>query len=343
MINLTFTITKKNISTFLTPGWRLLTVDKKYYKDNFSLTQSADAVLKFDIDNALIDSQVESVQRILYKIKEECTDSIIKLQYRVYESGSTMKCKFPPRAFEYLSAIFVGSSVNYRDILMAEGNNKIKKKSEHKNSIEWFDKNEESFTLTIDSENNTATLTNIIIYSDDTNPFLEYARNAMIQTSYSKVMGLAKKDEEKERDFYCGYKEWMPVSELKKIKRGEVKNVIYMLYDMNDGKGKPKFYVGRADDLRERLDGHQKNPDDPIPNFTHFRYSLIDEQYSEYSYFIEDAAIHDCAAILEMEKRKKYKKSLQKCINEGSIKGVLSDVVMVNTAESQAHVRNKKK
>lgn len=342
MIELTFTITKDNISTFLTPGWRLLTVEKKYYKDNFSIQKSSDAVLKFEVDQALIDRQSEPIQRILCKIKEECTDSNIQLQYRINESRSTMKCKFPPRAFEYLSALFVGSSVNFRDILLAEGHDKVRKKGDHKNAIVWFDENKESFTLTIDAGKMTATLTDISLYADENNPFLEYARNAMIQTSYSKVMGLEKKGEEKERDFYCSYKEWMPVNELRKIKKGEVKNVIYMLYDANEGNGKPKFYVGRADDLKERLEGHQKKVDDPIPNFTHFRYSIIDEQYSEYSYFIEDAAIHDCAAILEMVKRRNYKKSLQKCINEGMIKGNMSDVVMVNTAESQARVRNKK-
>ena len=65
---------------------------------------------------------------------------------------------------------------------------------------------------------------------------------------------------------------------------GECKNVIYMLYDENS----QSFYVGKADDLKTRLVQHQKKNTDPIKNFTHFRYTLLNEEYAQYIYYIEN-------------------------------------------------------
>ena len=341
MFDFKFELDKNNISTFLTPGWRLLTIPKNQYKGRNNLNADATKKLKFTVDEKLIENYKDkgAVYDALKAIQEECGESYVELQYRITQRSDTLKCKLPARASEFLMAVFVASAVNYRDILLSKGEEKTELKKSHRDAIPWFSDNKEGFTLKIDSEN--AVITDINIYdAEGNNPFVEYSRKAMLQTSYSNVLDL-KFDMEKDsklRDFYSSVKGWVSASELKSIKKGDVKNVIYMLYDEN----KEEIYVGRADDLKERLEQHQNKTDDPIPEFTHYRYSIIDQQYVDYSYFIEDAAIHDCAAVFEMKKRKNLKESLQSAISKNRIKGDMNSIAMVNTAESQAHLRNKK-
>ena len=73
---------------------------------------------------------------------------------------------------------------------------------------------------------------------------------------------------------------------------------VYMLYDAESN----EFYVGKAKNLRKRIIEHAENADgnDPIPNFTHYRYSPINGKYMEFLYLIENAAIHDCAMLIRM-------------------------------------------
>ena len=102
---------------------------------------------------------------------------------------------------------------------------------------------------------------------------------------------------------------------------------VYMLYDKNEN----IFYVGKAIQLKERIIQHAKNTDDPIKNFTHYRYSAISPEYFEFLYLIENSAIHDIAWLLDMPKATKYTPSLVK--KEKQIN--LSSCKMVNTAEHQ--------
>ncbi len=339
MFSFMFELTKDNISTFLTPGWRLLTVPKKQYRGQLTLDHDKNLELKFYVDEALIEKYNGVIGDALRKLQDECAGkSDVVFQYRV-KNNSILKCKFPARAYECLMPIFVASAVNYRDILLNKGGIKKDIKRQHKDILPWFIDQNEGFTIEFDQEK--AVLTDITIYDPEgKDPFVEYSRRAMLQTSYRSVLGMefGNEDDTKLRDFYSTIHGWSLVKELNKIKPGDVKNVIYMLYDENSY----GFYVGRADDLRVRLDGHRNKADDPIPNFTHFRYSIIDDQYIDYSYYIEDAAIHDCAAVLEMDKRRKLKSSLQNAIKTQKAQGDLNKVHMVNTAESQAHLRNKK-
>ena len=111
----------------------------------------------------------------------------------------------------------------------------------------------------------------------------------------------------------------------------EGKAGIYMLYDINSN----KFYVGKAKNLRERIIQHAKNivGNDPIPDFTHYRYSLINMEYYELLYLIENAAIHDCAMILNMPKASKFNKPLIHVAKKASLS--LENCEMVNTHERQ--------
>lgn len=80
----------------------------------------------------------------------------------------------------------------------------------------------------------------------------------------------------------------------------------------------------------------QKNPNDSIPNFTHYRYTVISYEYYEFLYLIENAAIHDIAWILNMPDAKRCTPSLSEKIKktiDSNIK--LEDCTMVNNLEYQ--------
>ena len=107
-----------------------------------------------------------------------------------------------------------------------------------------------------------------------------------------------------------------------------------MLYDENKG----HIYTGRADELVTRLRSHQNNPNDPIPGFTHYRFSKLQDNYYKYSYLIEDAAIHDMAWIFSMARSSHFHNSLEEEIKEGNIRGDMNNIQMVNSAECQPQI-----
>ena len=74
-----------------------------------------------------------------------------------------------------------------------------------------------------------------------------------------------------------------------------------------------------------------KDSKDPIQNFTHYRYSVISQEYFEFLYLIENSAIHDFAWLLDMPNAKKYTPSLVKKLKFIN----LSSCKIVNTAEHQ--------
>ena len=128
---------------------------------------------------------------------------------------------------------------------------------------------------------------------------------------------------------------WKSLSELEDEEEQE--NVIYMLYDEN----RMHLYVGRADRLKERLLQHREKVDDPIPEFTHYRFSKLQDIYYKYSYLIEDAAIHDIGWIFKMSKSSHFHCSLQEEIEKKRIKGDLSKIKVVNRVECQPQIINK--
>lgn len=358
-----FSITENNIKTFMEPGWRLLTVSNgfKMVQDafNIEINRDYDIELEFDVDLqkcSNCDSRA-SVNELLKRLRDECKKHKLLFQFRIIKGTKSvfsveqllnddidttekvLKCKFPVSVHSILLPIFISSLVNYRAIL--EGT----KKKNHKNIISNFE--HESFVLDVDFENRKAILVAINLYKDDDNPFIEYARNSMIHSSFNAVVGenvfdsvKSRRSAEKIDNFYQYYsvKEWQPVEKLDSILVGDCINAIYMLYDENS----QSFYVGKADDLKTRLVQHQTKTNDPIKNFTHFRYSLLNEEYAQYIYYIENAAIHDCAAILNMQNRKLLKSSLNENIQKGNLKGDMNQITMVNTAEYQTRERNKK-
>lgn len=359
-----FSITENNIKTFMEPGWRLLSISNGFemVQDtlNIRIDRNYDVNLKFDVDlqKCIKSDNRPSVEKLIYRLKNECANHKLLFQFRIYEStkgefsesqlfdddidtvNKVLKCKFPVSIHSILLPIFISSLVNYRAIL--DG---TKKKKNYENIIPSFVT--ESFTLDVDLKSGTATLVALNLYRDDTNPFIEYARNSMIHSSVNNVVGDNVFDSIKSRQSveeidnfyqYNSVKEWQPVKELDFILVGDCVNVIYMLYDENS----QSFYVGKADDLKTRLTQHQKKTNDPIKDFTHFRYSLLNEEYAQYIYYIENAAIHDCAAIIDMQNRKLLKSSLNENINNGKIKGNMNQIKMVNTAEHQTRERNKK-
>ena len=103
---------------------------------------------------------------------------------------------------------------------------------------------------------------------------------------------------------------------------------IYMLYDENLN----EFYIGKAKNLRLRILQHAINADgkDPIPGFTHYRYSVVNPEYIQFLYLIENAGIHDLAWLLNMDKAQKIRTALCK-----NTKNNLNNCKMVNTHERQ--------
>ena len=356
--DMTFTLDESNISTFMEPGWRLLNV--KNAKE-ISREQDCDFFFPVRVDHKVKDKYKEypSVVRLLERIETECLNETLEFQFRrnaisknkySYEElgqtnyRNTMKCKFPPLLHEYMVPLFIASIVNYQEIMKAKGDEKRNLKTSFQNMIENFKNESFTFTLKVENAIATATLTDLDLYKSKGNPFVEYARNSMIQTSVSHVLGkeiFESNKEERIENFYNydTIKDWQPIELLKEIEVGKCKNVIYMLYD--EKADPPRFYVGQALDLRTRLEQHLAKETDPIKNFTHFRYTMLNDSYDNYIYYIENAAIHDCAAILNMPNRKKLKKSLQEYIHSDSVSGSIENVIMVNTAEHQT--RKKKK
>ena len=136
-------------------------------------------------------------------------------------------------------------------------------------------------------------------------------------------------NEKSVKDFYdrSQMSPWKERNKLEKESEIASRAGVYMLYDENAN----SFYVGKAIQLKERMIQHTKNPNDPIPNFTHYRYSVISPEYYEFLYLIENAAIHDFAWLLDMPAAKKYTPSLVKKLKIVD----LSSCHMVNTAEHQ--------
>lgn len=222
--------------------------------------------------------------------------------------------------------------------------------------------NPEGLMIEFDMDKHTAVITDISVYSPiDAIPFQVYINDVLdkiwdeIEQSDDEIKQNGDKTEEKAVDYYTDLKidatknwgVWQPVSKLDEaLATGLVAPFgVYMLYNSE----KKTFYVGKGNEVYKRMDAHRKNksPNEPMPEFDYFRFSLVDKKYHKELFLIENAAIHDCAAILNMPKAKTghlNKISLQIPVieemaksdkKENHVTDDLSKIIMTNTDEAQ--------
>ena len=188
----------------------------------------------------------------------------------------------------------------------------------------------ESISFSFNPEKKEVVISDLEIYEPLNNPYYKYARNAVDSLSVEAI-GLDRYSVEEEKtikDFYdrSQMSSWKKKEKLTDESEVANRSGVYMLYDENNN----TFYVGKAIRIKERILQHaiNANGNDPIPNFTHYRYSVISPEYYEFLYLIENSAIHDFAWFLDMPKASKYCPSLAKIMKMDTCK-------MVNTAEHQ--------
>ena len=244
-----------------------------------------------------------------------------------------IKCAIPNYILNYFKRIFVSTIIYEAD------------KSEIPES--------EYITFEFDTNGSngpTVTIIDLHLYMPKDNPYYNYAKNAVVSLSIEAIginnYGISQ--DGKVKDFY----NWDKISKWKKTsgffergKEGKIielkdkngvlkesvingESGIYMLYDekLNE------FYIGKAKNLRLRILQHAINADgkDPIPGFTHYRYSVVNPEYIQFLYLIENTGIHDVAWLLNMDKAQKFKTALCK-----NTKNSLNDCKIVNTHERQ--------
>lgn len=168
---------------------------------------------------------------------------------------------------------------------------------------------EEFIEISFDVDKKIATIFNLELYIPENNPYYNYAQKAAVHTSVESI-GLCNYINKEVKDFYktSNIGEWKRAELLKKEKSITDASGIYMLYDDKTN----QLYIGKAIRIKERIIQHQKSDVDCMRNFTHYRYSVVADEYFEFLYLIENAAIHDIAQILEMPQAKTYKKPLVK-------------------------------
>lgn len=326
-------VTSKNINTLFNESWRYFTIPAKYRKDwvddegcgQYAFVGISSVVKKRYENYSDISSILSNMGEALADetmtitpnegtLKGHLTDGQFVTSYSHY------RCQLSVRLLQAFKCLFISTFV-YSSSAKAI-------------PVENFT---ESFTLLFNYKEQTVSLQNLCLYTPE-DPYLLFARKAARHTSFNTAFSLNVPDDEKVRDFYSDSKGWHPLAELETMQ--EVYDVIYMLYDENS----QAFYVGRADKLKERLMQHRDGfyPNEPIQNFTHFRYSVISQEYSEYSYLIENSAIHDSAWLLHMPKAKQYKPSLQTQIAKKIVIGDMNQIKLVNQVEHQTRLRKKK-
>lgn len=186
----------------------------------------------------------------------------------------------------------------------------------------------EGFSLKFDTGNMTATLIDMEVYNPD-NPYNKYIRNHMRIT---RSQNLQSQNDKEAINFYVEDRitPWMPYDEKEfsdKMKSEDNTAGIYMLYDSHNN----YFYVGKSNQVFKRMKEH-RDSNELIRQFDYYRYSLIDPNYYDDIFLIENAAIHDIAMILKMTANTDY--------NEKSLAAFLPRDVTIN---SISMVNNHKK
>lgn len=290
------------------------------------------------VDDYLKKYRLEISDQIFKRISKEATEILKDMMdntdilfsvesnkgERYLQKGKTpyIRCVFDKAFLEYIKRLFI-STIVYESKQMTLPEEK-----------------HESIDFEFDTEKKIVTIIDIKLYEPLNDPYFEYARNAVCTLSVESIgIGDYSISEDKVKDFYnwnniSGWKKRQDIMTEKGEESLEGKAGIYMLYDT----AKNEFYVGKARNLRERIIQHAKNTvgNDPIPDFTHYRYSLINMEYYELLYLIENAAIHDCAMILDMPKASKLNKPLMRVAKKASLS--LENCKMVNTHERQRKI-----
>lgn len=334
---ISYNMNKRGITTLF--KHKLFTIDADVHKNwDYSQLESYLVKYKLCIAKAVLDNMEKSnpiVADLLKEMLEQDSYFTIKKNKGQRYGGDKqyIKCQVPIYVLDYLKKFFVST------IVYSANNSEM---PEEEKIIFEFD------NLNINNEA-TVTIIDMKLYEPINNPYFIYARNA-VSTLSVEAIGLEQynvSNDNKIKDFY----NWDKISKWKESEKfftkvnGKIiekmdKNGllvensingqpgVYMLYDEN----RNEFYVGKAKNLRSRILDHARNIDgkDPIPDFTHYRYSVINLEYLQFLYLIENACIHDCAWILEMENAQKIKPALSQ-----KTKKSLKDCKMVNTLERQ--------
>jgi predicted GIY-YIG superfamily endonuclease len=168
---------------------------------------------------------------------------------------------------------------------------------------------QECVEISFDTNNKTETIINLDLYIPTNDPYYKYAQRAAVNMSVETI-GLCNYSKKEVKNFYdiTNVGKWKPVSYLEKEKGIRDASGIYMLYNAPAN----ALYIGKAVRLKERIEQHRKDASDYMQDFTHYRYSVVADEYFEFLYLLENAAIHDVAQILEMPGAKTYKSPLIK-------------------------------
>lgn len=247
----------------------------------------------------------------------------------VFENG--FRCKLSPVLLQHFKVIFVDTYIK-----LYNGQN-------------WNDNDSEGADLYFFPSERKVFMKNISL-NDVKNPYAEYIRNSLrFQGVYSNdiksqfnindkteieddmkdtiednVVDNANYDE---KQLFISESRWLEKSELEKIDIGWVQYALYMLWDCKNN----LFYIGKAKDLRTRLEQHTDAKDELIRNFTHFRYSTLKENYRHLIYMFEMHEIHTAGWILSTPNANKdYLQALPNCKSENNE----NSVSMVNTVVS---------
>lgn len=279
------------------------------YLINYEFSISPEVMQKYAKDAEITEVLTEMVQ------EKSCFSVDNNKSKRYSGRNQYIRCVIPVSILRFLKKLFVSTLV-----YDAEG-------------MELKEK--EFMKFEFDTEQKTVVMVDLHLYIPHENPYYKYAKNAVSSLSIEAI-GLenyAIGGDKAVKDFYDtrAVSGWKEAKKLEKETAIEDKAGVYMLYDANHN----LFYVGKAIRLKERMLQHRKNPNrnDPIPDFTHYRYSVINGEYYEFLYLIENAAIHDGAWLLNMPNAKNYTAPLAK---EVSKKGKhMEDIYMVNTQEHQ--------
>lgn len=305
--------------------WHRFTIDSKIHK---SWVNYNNYLLKYKllIDNSVFKSISPASCEILKELSEnnEIYFSVEMNKGKRYTENGMLpyiRCVFDKSMLEYIKRIFIST------IVYSSKNARLP------------DNEHETIDFLFDTDKKTVTITQIHLYEPD-DPYFEYARNAVYTLSVEAIgIGEYEMTGDKVKDFYSwnnisGWKKREEIMKSNGEQSLDKKAGIYMLYNAESN----EFYVGKAKNLRERIIQHAKNAsgNDPIPDFTHYRYSLINMEYYEFLYLIENAAIHDCAMILDMPKASKLRKPLVKILNKNSQS--LDECKIVNTHERQRKI-----
>lgn len=317
--------------------YKLFTVDAKVHKNwDHDQLESYLGEYELKVSSTVLGACAADVRNLLDEMGKEDPPSKLTLKKnkgeRYQESGATqyIKCEVPMNVLVYLKKIFV-STIVYEAASQ---------------SIPTSIPDPEYIELEFDTEARTVTVVDLHTYEPQGNPYHKYARNAVAPLSVEAIgIDVYGADEEgKVKDFYDIKKmsKWKEAADF--FKRDDTtgkiepladKEVvlenrpgIYMLYDEN----RNALYVGKAKNLRKRILEHAINAQgtDPIPGFTHYRYSVVSDEYFEFLYLIENAAIHDLAWILDMPSAQQYRPALCKKTEK-----ILNECQIVNTVERQ--------